>query len=675
MDRVTLKVGIALLLLLFLGVRPTAISDAQVADSPWPMFRHDPQHTGRSQFNGPDFPTERWLVSTGADSSSPAIAADGTIYVGSTDTKLYAISRNGTLKWTFAAQAEIRTSPAVGADGTVYFGSDDGRLYAINPDGTEKWSFDIGTPIRSSPAVGRSEIVYVSSGKAFHAFNPDGFLRWTSPVSDVDSSPALARDGTIYAGSGRMLNALNPDGSRRWSLLVGDDSLSSPAIGTDGTVYVASLDNKLYAIKPDGSGKRAFFETASSIESSPAIGADGTVYIGSSDKKLYALNPDGSLKWIFPVQGEIRSSPSIGADGTIFFGAFDDRLYAVNPDGSEKWSFKTPGNIFASPVIGSSGTIYNSSGGSIQAIVDPGPDIEVSDDSLNQALNAGQTATQVLTISNFGDATLSWSLGESPPVGWISESPISGTVSAGSTRTIRLSFNSTGLNPSTYATDLKITSSVPDKAQLEVEVTLDVVGVSLSPDRGVATTISGNGFGRGSEVSITWDGADIPSVPQRILTDSQGRFTATIIAPDQTIAGQHVVMATGTDARSAEATFTVLNVTGLGLKGDPGPPGPSGIPGLPGPPGIPGLPGPPGDVGSPGPPGDPGEPGTAGPPGPGVSEAAIGPPGQRGPTGPPGPTGPEGPEGPAGIRIGALLFAIGVIALALAGLLFVFRRR
>ena len=69
--------------------------------------------------------------------SSPAIGADGTVYVGSSDNKLYAISppasgTTGVLKWSFTAGNDVSSSPAIGADGTVYVGSYDGRLYAIH---------------------------------------------------------------------------------------------------------------------------------------------------------------------------------------------------------------------------------------------------------------------------------------------------------------------------------------------------------------------------------------------------------------------------------------------------------------------------------------------------------------------------------------------------------------
>src|SRR5208337_4114657 len=111
----------------------------------WPMFRHDMQHTGRSQFDtSANIGALKWAFTTGLYiDSSPAVGADGTIYVGSEDHNLYAINPDGNLKWTFATGGGLYSSPALGADGTIYVGSwsPDDNVYAINPDGTQKWAF------------------------------------------------------------------------------------------------------------------------------------------------------------------------------------------------------------------------------------------------------------------------------------------------------------------------------------------------------------------------------------------------------------------------------------------------------------------------------------------------------------------------------------------------------
>src|SRR5574337_519147 len=110
--------------LFFLIIPLSTTLYAQLADTPWPMFRHDLQHTGRSPYVSVQKPVLKWTFQTeGPITSSPAIGDDGTIYVGSKDKKLYAINRNGNLKWTFETQGEVDSSPAIRKDGTILFGS------------------------------------------------------------------------------------------------------------------------------------------------------------------------------------------------------------------------------------------------------------------------------------------------------------------------------------------------------------------------------------------------------------------------------------------------------------------------------------------------------------------------------------------------------------------------
>ena len=118
------------------------VAESGLADSAWPMFRHDEKHTAKSPYTIPDEPALKWAFNIGSPiSSSPAIGEDGTIYVGANDGRLYAINPNGTLKWSFETGDKITSSPAVAKDGTIYVGSYDGYVYAINPDGSLKWKF------------------------------------------------------------------------------------------------------------------------------------------------------------------------------------------------------------------------------------------------------------------------------------------------------------------------------------------------------------------------------------------------------------------------------------------------------------------------------------------------------------------------------------------------------
>ena len=54
------------------------------------------------------------------------------MYIGSLDNKVYALDGlTGAMKWEFATWNQVTSSPAIGANGTVYIGSHDGYVYAL----------------------------------------------------------------------------------------------------------------------------------------------------------------------------------------------------------------------------------------------------------------------------------------------------------------------------------------------------------------------------------------------------------------------------------------------------------------------------------------------------------------------------------------------------------------
>lgn len=161
----------------------------------------------------------------------------------------------GRLKWSYSIGDTLFSSPAIGADGTIYVGSLDGYLYAINPDGTFKWRYQTSGAVYSSPAISAGGMIYIGSYDFdLYAITSDGALSWTFPTGQyVHSTGAIGSDGTIYIGSNdHCVYALNPSGSLRWSYATGGDVRSSPAIGPDGTIYVGSYDGYLYAIYGTG---------------------------------------------------------------------------------------------------------------------------------------------------------------------------------------------------------------------------------------------------------------------------------------------------------------------------------------------------------------------------------------------------------------------------------------
>ncbi len=329
----------------------------------WPSFGYDRKNSRRSPYNTSYVDgTLRWSCDLNSliTISSPAIDPEGTLYLGTSDGKLYAIAPDGTKKWNYTTGDSILTTPAVDENGTVYFGSNDGKLYALEQDGALKWSFETEGNVYSSPNIAQDGTIYFGCGDTkIYALRPDGTERWNYTTGkSVRASPAIADDGTIYIGSyDGELYALNPDGSLQWTYDTGNYVTSSVSIGPDGNIYFGSYAGKVYSVHPNGT-LRWEFDTGQRVFSSPGFGESGPVYIASTNGKVYSLTSNGALRWSYQTGESIESSPAIGADGTVYIGSDDGRLYAFQKNGTVRWSYKTGRNIDSSPSIGADGALY-----------------------------------------------------------------------------------------------------------------------------------------------------------------------------------------------------------------------------------------------------------------------------------------------------------------------------
>jgi len=140
-----------------------------------------------------------WTHTTdGPISSSPAVSEDGNVYVGSQDGKLYALSQEGSELWSFETKGpgtvpsgSIFASPAIAANGTVYIaGLYDPNLYALDPnDGKLKWTcnFESGGWPFASPVVAKDGIIYQTLlyDTNLYAIDPNnGAVVWSTDLAD-----------------------------------------------------------------------------------------------------------------------------------------------------------------------------------------------------------------------------------------------------------------------------------------------------------------------------------------------------------------------------------------------------------------------------------------------------------------------------------------------------------
>ena len=133
----------------------------------WPMFQHDPHHTGYTDDKVSDDLELMWSFSL--KSGGQPTVANGKVFVGSGDHKIYCLDENtGDLIWSYETGNKVPSTPAV-ADEKIFIGSGDGKIYCLNENnGNLIWSHEIpGRLYGLAVADGK---VFVNSGNKLLCF-------------------------------------------------------------------------------------------------------------------------------------------------------------------------------------------------------------------------------------------------------------------------------------------------------------------------------------------------------------------------------------------------------------------------------------------------------------------------------------------------------------------------
>ena len=329
------------------------------------MFRGDAAHTGVYRDAAPrTLKGVKWSFPTGDRIVSSPVHADGTIYFGSDDGHLYAVSaRDGRERWRRRTGGPVASTPAI-AGGVVYVTSYDGRLYALDAaTGSQRWFF-------ATDGERRFE------AKGLHGLLPK-HQTIADPFDVFLSSPVVV-DGTVYAGSGDgHVYALDAaGGALRWKFATGDVVHGSPAYA-GGVVYVGSWDSFLYALDAKTGALRWRFQGGTDpvihnqvgFQSSPAV-VGGVVYVGCRDSKLYAIDAaTGVEKWRFDNNGSwVITSPAV-VDGKVIFGTSDTSRYYVVDAATGKTVVEQQGRafLFSSPSVAGSVVLVGVLNGTLEA--------------------------------------------------------------------------------------------------------------------------------------------------------------------------------------------------------------------------------------------------------------------------------------------------------------------
>lgn len=135
-----------------------------------------------------------WKTDLGTAVVSDPLLADGFLYAGTIDGKMFKVSAStGEIVWKFEGEAKIKsiwTKPVI-FDNVVFFATEDGSIYALNAE--------TGAPVWDAPMPTGSQIV--AGGVVINDTVGFGTLGGNLVVVDKDqvTSPSLSREGAVYS--------------------------------------------------------------------------------------------------------------------------------------------------------------------------------------------------------------------------------------------------------------------------------------------------------------------------------------------------------------------------------------------------------------------------------------------------------------------------------------------
>lgn len=357
---------------------------AQTANTPWPMFRQNPQHTGlrgSGLSNEPEFPKVKFKIDTGPGfitdvTSSPSINDDGIIFVGSLAKDFFAIDpESGKIVATFTTGNSITSSPAIGEDGRIYIGSWDGTLYVLRFDKDSGFSLINFHQARTENfghlegIIGDASVGGTISGASISV---GGF----STTSDNNGNFTLLNvpkgNQTVIVSSGGKdcdnIFTVDICGFQRTQStgiinLHNFTSIGETGIGVcpeSSETLVCSLDENRAFVSIDDIVNIDPGLIENGINSSPLIGFNNWVYWGSINNRFYGWDVDQGRVWNKDIGGQIISSPVQSTqDGTVYVITLNGELHAFNPDFSVAFpSLEIGGQVKSSPAVGIDGTLY-----------------------------------------------------------------------------------------------------------------------------------------------------------------------------------------------------------------------------------------------------------------------------------------------------------------------------
>ncbi len=292
----------ALLRIFLLAAAATMLAAPEVcaATGDWPQYgftaagrRENTQETMLTRKTVPHL-VRKWSAQIEINDSSAPAVANGIVYVGSGDSRLYAFdAETGAVRWATLTGDNGVESPVTVAKGLVYAGSGHGDIFAIGAKtGIVKWAVTAvrAAPI-SAPVVADGIAYFANAAGELSAFDAKtGASLWSQEFSffGFASAPATYK-GSVFVSDGWYLYAFDAKtGQTRWASQDGDARASGIGMA-GGHIYVEDSSGLLETYDA-ATGQLKWTDTGQPmLASAPAL-ANDVIYIGGKNGNQSALS-------------------------------------------------------------------------------------------------------------------------------------------------------------------------------------------------------------------------------------------------------------------------------------------------------------------------------------------------------------------------------------------------
>jgi hypothetical protein len=272
----------------------------------WPMFQHDPQHSGFSLSSMSLSLKEKWVHEGHGKDQMDFVISGKKLFVARWSALSALDIDDGSVLWSFGRESRpelgLRSFPAV-ANNRVYVSAFQEILCLDAGTGEVLWNYEVKlVHLSSSPIVVNGHII-VGGGY----------------FMDLEVLEYAERVLCLDAVTGEVV----------WEFYVNDIADYSP-VYFDGRIYINEGSNNVYCL--DAETGELIWETKMKWTSFADLSLDGErIFVGTFDGVICLELETGDTLWRFDYKERIFNTPSVAYD-RVFFGTPDGVVFCLDAE-------------------------------------------------------------------------------------------------------------------------------------------------------------------------------------------------------------------------------------------------------------------------------------------------------------------------------------------------------